>query len=155
MKERNSVWEVCYTVPSSLSFVLQLLRCLFAVVSQGLSANFLEILLHPLILILVDSCSLPSKQDTKQAVRAQLPGKLWCCLGWNRGLRAHCGYLVLWRCVCRSGIKGNNWQIGPSLGAFCLHLSSFCKEAAVHVFLISLLNKKRKVVCQELLSCFW
>lgn len=44
--------------------------------------------------------------------------------------------------------------IGPSLGAFCLHLSSICNEVAVHVFLIFFLNKKRKVVCQELLSCF-
>lgn len=35
------------------------------------------------------------------------------------------------------------------------YILSFYNEIAVHVLLISLLNEKRKVVCQELLSCFW
>lgn len=81
MKERDSVWKVCYTVLSSLSFVLHLLRCLFAVASQGLSVNLLEILLHPLVLILVDSCSFPSKQGTKAGCENTAPREIVVLLG--------------------------------------------------------------------------
>ena len=85
MKERDSVWEVRCTVPSSLSFVLHLLRCIFAVVSQGLSVNLLEILLHPLALILVDSCSLPSKQGTKAGCESTARREIVMLLGPEQG----------------------------------------------------------------------
>lgn len=69
----------------SLSFVLHLLRFLFAVISQGLSANLLEILLHSLIFVLVDSCSFPSKQGTKAGCETTAPREIVMLLGLEQG----------------------------------------------------------------------
>lgn len=123
------------TVPSSLSYVL----CVMSFCS-GIPVSLLVILLHPIVLILTFSLQ---SRARRQALRAQLPGKLWCCLIWNAYLKFSLwSLLVLWRSVCTSGVKGSIWQVGSSLGAFCFHLPSFCNEVAVRVFLISLLNMK-------------
>jgi len=64
VKERNSVWEA-YIQYHHLLYCVFRLQMIFSVVPQGLSVNLLEILLHPMVLVLVDSCSLPSKQGMK------------------------------------------------------------------------------------------
>lgn len=100
------------TVPSSLSCILHKMSF-----CCGIPVSLLEMLLHPIVLILTSSLQ---SRAWRPAVRAQLPGKLWCCLVWNADLRfSLCFLLVLWRSVCTPGAKGSVWQVGPSLGTFC------------------------------------
>lgn len=122
MKERNSVWEACYTVPSSLYCVFCLQMIFFSVVPQGLPVNLLEILPHPLVLMVVDSCPLLSKQSMKAGCKSTGVSD---SLGLEPGGRTHLGCQYFCGHVCRSGIKGRSQKIRPSLEALCLRLIFF------------------------------
>lgn len=85
------MWDVFCTIPSSFSFVLHPLRYLFAAVSKGLSVVLLEIWLHPLVSVLVDSCCLPSKQGTKAGCESTAPREIVMLLGLEQVAWAHRG----------------------------------------------------------------
>lgn len=55
---------------TSFLYCVFCLQMIFSAVPQGLSVNLLEILPLPLVLMVVDSCSLPSEQSMKAGCKS-------------------------------------------------------------------------------------